>query len=102
MQEPYNLLERRVEETTLPVAKKYGMAVMAYVPLAQGVLSGKYLSGVEKGSRASYVEQVAGQYLNTDTGTAVGGAPRACQGEGRHASHSSRSPGCSKSRPSSG
>jgi aryl-alcohol dehydrogenase-like predicted oxidoreductase len=71
MQEPYNLLERRVEETTLPVAKKYGMAVMAYVPLAQGVLSGKYLSGVEKGSRASYVEQVAGQYLNTDTGTAV-------------------------------
>jgi 1-deoxyxylulose-5-phosphate synthase len=71
MQEPYNLLERRVEGETLPIARKYGMAVMAYVPLAQGVLSGKYLSGVEKGSRASYVTQVAGQYLNPETASAV-------------------------------
>jgi aryl-alcohol dehydrogenase-like predicted oxidoreductase len=73
MQEPYNLLERRVEGETLPVAKKYGIAVMAYVPLAQGVLSGKYLSGVEAGSRASYISQVAGQYLNQETAAAVGG-----------------------------
>ncbi|MDA4114807.1 MAG: aldo/keto reductase [Thaumarchaeota archaeon] len=72
MQEPYNILEREVEGTTLPVAKKYGMAVMAYVPLAQGVLSGKYLAGVEKGSRASYITQVAGQYLNKETASAVG------------------------------
>ena len=72
MQEPYNLLERVVEGTTLPVAKKYGMAVMAYVPLAQGVLSGKYLAGIEKGSRASYIQQVAGQYLNAETASAVG------------------------------
>ncbi|MGA2664680.1 MAG: aldo/keto reductase [Nitrososphaerales archaeon] len=73
MQEPYNLLERRVESETLPVAKKYGMAVMAYVPLAQGVLSGKYLAGVvEAGSRASYISGVAGQYLNEGTSAAVG------------------------------
>jgi 1-deoxyxylulose-5-phosphate synthase len=72
MQEPYNLLERRVETETFPVAKRYGMAVMAYVPLAQGVLSGKYLSGnVEKGSRASYITQMAGQYLNQETASAV-------------------------------
>jgi len=71
MQEPYNLLERRVENWTFPVAKKYGMAVMAYVPLAQGVLSGKYLSGTEKGSRATYIAEMAGQYLNPETASAI-------------------------------
>lgn len=54
MQELYNLLQREEAEGKFPVAKKYGMAVMAYSPLAQGLLSGRYLSGVDKGSRASY------------------------------------------------
>ena len=71
MQEPYNLLERRVEQTTLPVAKKYGMAVMAYIPLAQGVLSGKYLEGTQKGSRASYISAMAGQYLTPEVAASV-------------------------------
>jgi 1-deoxyxylulose-5-phosphate synthase len=53
MQELYNLLQRDVE-SKFPVAKKYNMAVLAYSPLAQGLLSGKYLKGVDKGSRASY------------------------------------------------
>ena len=70
MQEPYNLLERQIEneEGKIAVAKKFGMAVMAYAPLAQGALSGKYLSGViQKGSRASYEKGVANQYLNEET-----------------------------------
>lgn len=71
MQEPYNLLERQKEFETIPVAKKYGMAVMAYVPLAQGVLTGKYLGVTEKGSRATYEPGMAGQYLNTDVSSAV-------------------------------
>jgi 1-deoxyxylulose-5-phosphate synthase len=72
MQEPYNLLERKKEGETFPVAKKYGMAVMAYVPLAQGVLSGKYLKGTERGSRATYEAQMAGQYLTPEVASAVG------------------------------
>ena len=71
VQEPYNLLERKVEDETFPVARSYGMAVMAYVPLAQGVLSGKYLLGVERGSRASYNSEVAKQYLNQGTASVV-------------------------------
>jgi 1-deoxyxylulose-5-phosphate synthase len=68
MQEPYNLLERQIEkEGKIATAKKYGMAIMAYVPLAQGVLAGKYLGGVEKGSRASYIKEVVEQYLNETT-----------------------------------
>ncbi|MDG6925860.1 MAG: aldo/keto reductase [Nitrososphaerota archaeon] len=71
MQEPYNLLERQKESETLPVAKKYGMAVMAYVPIAQGVLSGKYLGGTEKGSRATYIAQMASQYFTPEVNAAV-------------------------------
>ena len=69
MQEPYNLLERQIEtkEWKISVAQKYGMAVMAYVPLAQGVLAGKYSSGeIGKGSRASYEKEVADQYLTKE------------------------------------
>ena len=68
MQEPYNLLERQIEtERKMAIAKKYGMAIMAYVPLAQGVLAAKYLGALEKGSRASYIKEVANQYLNDET-----------------------------------
>lgn len=66
MQEPYNLLERQIEKEKLPVARKYGMALMAYVPLAQGVLSGKYLKGVAAGSRASYISEMKAQYVNEE------------------------------------
>jgi aryl-alcohol dehydrogenase-like predicted oxidoreductase len=72
MQEPYNLLERQIEKEKFPVARRYGMAVMAYVPLAQGVLSGKYLKGVKSGSRASYISEMKAQYLNDETSRAVG------------------------------
>lgn len=71
MQEPYNLLERQIEKDKIAAARKYGLALMAYVPLAQGVLAGKYLQVVEKGSRASYTQEMADQYLNEETKDAV-------------------------------
>ncbi|BAB60479.1 hypothetical protein [Thermoplasma volcanium GSS1] len=58
MQEPYNILQRGIEKDKIPVAKKYGMGILAYVPLAQGVLTGKYVSGPEKGSRSSYYPEI--------------------------------------------
>jgi len=39
----YNLLERRVEQTALPVCRALGVGIVGYSPLAQGVLTGKYL-----------------------------------------------------------
>jgi aryl-alcohol dehydrogenase-like predicted oxidoreductase len=72
MQEPYNLLERQIEKDKTPAAKKFDLTLMAYVPLAQGVLSGKYLQrGVESGSRASYTQEMADQYLNEETKNCV-------------------------------
>ncbi|MDP7975262.1 MAG: aldo/keto reductase [Thermoprotei archaeon] len=38
----YNLLQREVEEEVLPYCKKEGIAVLAWSPLAQGALTGKY------------------------------------------------------------
>jgi aryl-alcohol dehydrogenase-like predicted oxidoreductase len=38
----YNLLERGVERDLLPYAEREGVTILAYSPLAQGLLSGKY------------------------------------------------------------
>lgn len=51
-QSPYNLLQRWIEQALLPCCQELGMAVTVFSPLAQGVLTGKYLDGVPKGSRA--------------------------------------------------
>ena len=41
----YNRLDRRAEEIYFPHAKKAGLGVLARVPLASGLLSGKYKAG---------------------------------------------------------
>ncbi len=53
MQEAYNMLQREIEESKVPIARQHGMALAAYVPLAEGVLAGRYISGIPQGSRAS-------------------------------------------------
>jgi len=73
IQELYNLIERGVENDRLPLAKKYGLGVLAYSPIAQGVLSEKYLGGVQKGARASYAPDIAKSYFNAQTIEAVRG-----------------------------
>lgn len=41
-QPPYNLLERRIENEILPMCQAYDIGVLAWAPLAHGVLAGKY------------------------------------------------------------
>src|SRR6478672_3662109 len=41
-QPPYSLLARGIERSVLPVARKYGMGVLTWSPLAFGFLSGKF------------------------------------------------------------
>lgn len=47
LQVQYSLLERTVERELLPMAHALDLAVTAWSPLAQGRLTGKYLSGSE-------------------------------------------------------
>ncbi len=50
----YNLLDPKIEIDVLPRAKATGMGIVAFSPLAQGVLTGKYLGGnVPEGSRGA-------------------------------------------------
>lgn len=39
---PYNLIDRRAERELLPCCAELGISVLAYGPLAQGLLTGKY------------------------------------------------------------
>ncbi len=59
-QPAYNMLHRGIEEDLLPVAREEGFGIIAFSPLANGVLTSKYLNGIPGGSRAS-----------TDMGTGV-------------------------------
>jgi aryl-alcohol dehydrogenase-like predicted oxidoreductase len=40
-QEPYSMLDRGIESDQLPHCRKHGMAMLAYSPLARGLLTGK-------------------------------------------------------------
>jgi L-glyceraldehyde 3-phosphate reductase len=55
-QPPYSMLNRRIEEDLLDALEREGAGCIAFSPLAQGVLTGKYLNGIPAGSRASLSE----------------------------------------------
>jgi len=82
LQEVYNLIERSVERDRLPLAKKHGFGMLAYSPIAQGVLSAKYLEGIQKGTRASYASDIAKSYLNPQTLEAVRGLDQMAKHKG--------------------
>jgi len=52
-QPKYSMFERRVEDGLLDVLEKEGIGCIPFSPLAQGLLSDKYLNGIPEGSRAT-------------------------------------------------
>jgi L-glyceraldehyde 3-phosphate reductase len=52
-QPSYSMLNRWIEDRLLEVLGQEGIGCIAFSPLAQGVLTGKYLNGIPAGSRAS-------------------------------------------------
>ncbi len=52
-QPSYSMLNRWVEEDLLDVLGEEGVGCIAFSPLAQGMLTDKYLNGVPEGSRAA-------------------------------------------------
>ena len=48
------MFDRGIESDLVPVAKELGVGVIAFSPLACGLLSDKYLNGIPEGSRAVY------------------------------------------------
>ncbi|AJT40790.1 aldo/keto reductase [Psychromicrobium lacuslunae] len=54
-QNHYNLLDRRAELEVIPAAETFGVGVLPYFPLANGLLTGKYADGkAPEGSRLTH------------------------------------------------
>ncbi len=59
----YNMFDRWIEDGLTDVLKQEGVGAIVFSPLAQGVLTNKYLKGIPEGSRAARAEQI---YLGDD------------------------------------
>lgn len=53
-QDRYNILTNHIEKEVLPTASENGVGFIAFSPLAQGILSDKYLNGIPENSRAAH------------------------------------------------
>ena len=66
-QPSYSMLNRWIEHGLLDVLEREGMGCIAFSPLAQGVLTGKYLNGVPEGSRATQRGSLTSDQLSEET-----------------------------------
>jgi len=66
-QPSYSMLNRWIEGGLLDVLERAGAGCIAFSPLAQGVLTGKYLGGVPAGSRASLDGSLSSDQISEQT-----------------------------------
>jgi L-glyceraldehyde 3-phosphate reductase len=67
-QPSYSMINRWVEnEGLLDVLEEEGMGCIGFVPLAQGLLTDKYLGGIPAGSRAAQGKSLDPQLINEET-----------------------------------
>ena len=77
-QNHYNLLDRRAELEVVPAAAEFGLGVLPYFPLANGLLTGKYSQGsAPEGSRLSHVRRHMVADADLEQLAAFGGFARA-------------------------
>lgn len=57
-QPSYNMFDRWIENGLTDVLKSEGIGSIVFSPLAQGMLTNKYLNGIPQGSRAARSEQI--------------------------------------------
>ena len=65
-QPSYSMLNRWIEQGLLDVLGTEGVGCIAFSPLAQGLLTDRYLNGVPEGSRASRDGSLSHEMLNAD------------------------------------
>lgn len=73
-QPSYNMFNRWVEEDNLlDTLEDEGIGSIAFTPLAQGILTNKYLNGIPEGSRLTQGKSLSDTMLNDSALTAVRG-----------------------------
>jgi L-glyceraldehyde 3-phosphate reductase len=66
-QPSYSMLNRWIEPELLDVLKEEGIGCIVFSPLAQGLLTDRYLDGVPAGSRASHPGSLSTEMLTEET-----------------------------------
>jgi len=66
-QPAYNIFYRWIEEGVLDACERTGIGCIAFSPLAQGLLTDRYLNGVPEGSRATRGETLSADRLDEET-----------------------------------
>src|SRR5207342_1406556 len=82
-QPSYSMLNRWVEDGLLDTLAAEGAGCIAFSPLAQGMLTGKYLAGVPAGSRASQGGSLSPDQLSEDNLARVSGLNEIARGRGQ-------------------
>jgi L-glyceraldehyde 3-phosphate reductase len=82
-QPSYSLLNRWVEGGLLDTLAAEGIGCIAFSPLAQGVLTDKYLAGIPAGSRASQGDSLGPDQLNEENLARVAGLNEIALGRGQ-------------------
>jgi L-glyceraldehyde 3-phosphate reductase len=71
-QPSYSMLNRWIENGLLDALEEEGVGCIVFSPLAQGLLTDRYMRGVPEGSRASRPGTIAGDQLSEETLAKVG------------------------------
>ena len=66
-QPSYSMLNRWIEPDLLDVLGKEGVGCITFSPLAQGLLTDRYLNGIPAGSRASHAGSFSQEMLTDET-----------------------------------
>ena len=66
-QPSYSLLNRWIEEDLLDVLGDEGVGSIVFSPLAQGMLTDKYLDGIPEGTRAATASSLSAEMINEKT-----------------------------------
>jgi len=66
-QPSYSMLNRWIEQELLDTLEQEGIGCIVFSPLAQGMLTDKYLDGIPEGSRASRDGSLSPELLSADT-----------------------------------
>jgi len=65
-QPSYSMLNRWIEADLLAAVGELGVGVIAFSPLAQGLLTDKYLRGVPAGARAAHADSFRDEFLRPE------------------------------------
>jgi L-glyceraldehyde 3-phosphate reductase len=82
-QPSYSMINRWVEEALMDTLGELGVGCIAFSPLAQGVLTSRYLNGVPEGSRASRGGSLSADQLSEQTLTHVRALNEIAAGRGQ-------------------